>query len=218
MITSAELLSDTERALIERVFRTKVFDRYGCREMSVVASECEAHDGLHINSENIFVEILRSGKPAEPGEPGELILTDLENHGMPLIRYKIEDSASAVSGECACGRTLPRLRITGGRVNEFLVTADDRLVAGTALTIFLLAETPGIAQMQIYQRERGKVIFRIVKDNYGFDERILLEKAQTFLGAGTQVAIEYREQIAREPSGKYRFSISEVAGEFLSRR
>ena len=219
VITTAELLSDTEREVIEEVFDTEVFDRYGCREVSIIASECESHDGLHVNVENLYLEILKGDSLADDGEIGEIVLTDLENRGMPLIRYQIADSAEWVTREktCSCGRTLPRIRITGGRVNEFLVTADGRLVAGTALTIFLSTAIPGVAQMQLYQKEVGEVTVRVVADDSGIDERTALEKVRSFLGEDMKVTVSYQEYIPREKSGKYRFSISEVAHRYIGK-
>jgi phenylacetate-coenzyme A ligase PaaK-like adenylate-forming protein len=219
IITSAELLSAEERKVIEAVFNTEVFDRYGCREVSIIASECESHDGLHVNVENIYLEILKGARPANDCEIGEIVLTDLENRGMPLIRYRIADSAKWVdsSKACSCGRTLPRIRMTGGRVNEFLVTADGRLVAGTALTIFLSTEISGVAQMQLYQKEAGELTVRVVADDSGIDEAALLEKSRSFLGEDMRISVSYQEYIPREKSGKYRFSISEVAGDFIGK-
>lgn len=215
VITSAEPLSDEARETISRVFRTEVFDRYGCRELSIVASECAAHDGMHVNAENVYHEILSSGEPCAPGHVGELVLTDLGNRGMPLIRYQIEDSAAPLAGLCACGRSLPRIQITGGRVSEFLVTAEGNLVAGTALTIFLSTAVPGVAQMQLLQREKGEVTFKIVRAGAEFDEALLREKAAESFGAGMRIGVEYVESIPREASGKYRFSISEAASSVI---
>ncbi len=219
IITSAELLSDEERKVIEEVFDTEVFDRYGCREVSIIASECESHDGLHVNAENIYLEILKGDRPAKIGETGEIVLTDLENRGMPLIRYRIADSAEAMDNSqiCDCKRTLPRIKITGGRVNEFLVTADGRLVAGTALTIFLSTKIPGVAQMQLYQKEAGELTVRVVASDSGIDEAALLEESRSFLGENMRISVSYQEYIPREKSGKYRFSISEVASEYIGK-
>jgi len=217
IITSAEFLSDHERAVIERVFRSRVYDRYGCREVSILASECEAHNGMHINAENLYVEIIRDSRPCRDGETGEVIVTDLDNLAMPFIRYAIQDSAEPISGACACGRTLPRLRMAGGRVTEFLVTARGDLVAGAALTIFLSTAVAGVRQMQIRQHTLGAVTFRIVADKTTLQEAALKSRAAEFLGSDTQVAIEYVENIPRTSSGKYQFSVSSVAPAFLSR-
>jgi phenylacetate-CoA ligase len=215
VITSAEPLTDEARELITRVFRTEVFNRYGCRELSIVASECSEHDEMHVNAEHVYHEILTAGEPSSEGQVGELVLTDLSNRGMPLIRYQIEDSAAPVAGECACRLTLPRIQITGGRVSEFLVTAEDKLIAGTALTIFLSTAVSGVAQMQLYQREKGEVTFRIVRSGAEFDEALLREKAGSSFGPGMRIGVEYVESIPRETSGKYRFSISEVASSVI---
>ena len=54
---SAEVLLPENRTIIEEVFRGKVFDRYGCREVSVIASECDRHIGRHVDGEALIVEI-----------------------------------------------------------------------------------------------------------------------------------------------------------------
>src|SRR5690606_18382780 len=88
IISTSMMLLDRERNLIERSLGCKVTNRYGCEEVGLIASECEKHEGLHINMDDLYVEVLRDdGTPAAPGEPGKIILTDLSNRGMPLIRY-----------------------------------------------------------------------------------------------------------------------------------
>ncbi|MFQ3592866.1 MAG: phenylacetate--CoA ligase family protein, partial [Gemmataceae bacterium] len=94
IISSAEVLEEADRALVERVFGCRVFNRYGCREVSVVASECEAHNGLHLMAEGLYVEIETPHGPAQPGEIGSVLITDLLNYAMPLIRYRIGDMAA----------------------------------------------------------------------------------------------------------------------------
>ena len=57
IVTSAEVLHEHERALVEEVFGCRIFNRYGCRETSVIASECNEHNGMHINAECIYLEM-----------------------------------------------------------------------------------------------------------------------------------------------------------------
>src|SRR5262249_8373738 len=116
VLTSAEVLEEDERAVIERAFGCRVFNRYGCREVSVIASECDAHDGLHVMAEGLYVELETPTGPARPGEMGSVLVTDLLNPAMPLVRYRIGDMASWAPGRCACGRGLPRLAKVSGRV------------------------------------------------------------------------------------------------------
>src|SRR5439155_19857208 len=76
-ITSAMVLHDYERRAIEQSLRCRVFNRYGCEEVSLIASECEAHAGLHENMDLLYVEVLTGDRPASPGEPGSVVVTDL---------------------------------------------------------------------------------------------------------------------------------------------
>ena len=64
---------------------------------------------------------------------GAVLVTDLLNGAMPLIRYRIGDMAAWADGPCPCGRGLPRLERVAGRVTDFLVGADGRLVSGVYL-------------------------------------------------------------------------------------
>jgi phenylacetate-CoA ligase len=212
IITSAEVLTDETRAKIESYFDVKVFDRYGSRETSVIASECEAHDGLHINAENLYLEFVQHGKNVEPGAVGEIIVTDLGNWAFPFIRYQIGDMGSPAEGVCRCGRTLPRMQMIAGRTTDFLCAPDGRKVSGAALTIYLAAKVPGVRQAQIIQREIMTLIFNLVVDQ-SFNQSsldLIREKVTHFFGESMQIVPNYVDTIPKESSGKYRFSICEL--------
>ena len=91
IISSAQSLPESSRQIIEESFGCKVFDKYGSREFSGIAYECEAHQGHHIVAEGYLVEVLKDGRPAAPGEIGEIVITDLNNYCLPFIRYRIGD-------------------------------------------------------------------------------------------------------------------------------
>ncbi|TFH58008.1 MAG: phenylacetate--CoA ligase family protein [Candidatus Zixiibacteriota bacterium] len=212
IITSAEVLTYENRAKIESYFGVRIFDRYGSRETSVIASECEAHAGLHINAENLYLEFVEHGKDVEPGAVGEIIVTDLGNWAFPFIRYQIGDMGSPAKGLCRCGRTLPRMQMIAGRTTDFLYAPDGRRVSGAALTIYLAAKVPGVRQAQIIQREKTTLIFNLVVDS-NFDQSslgLIREKVTNFFGESMQIVPNYVESIPKEPSGKYRFSICEL--------
>jgi phenylacetate-CoA ligase len=215
IITSAEVLTPENRQKVENYFGTKVFDRYGSRETSVIASECEAHDGLHINAENLYLEFISQGKDVAGGETGEVIVTDLGNFAFPFIRYQIGDYGAPVSGMCPCGRTLPKMRVIAGRTTDFLLAQDGRKVSGAALAIYLAAKIPGVRQAQIVQRERSKLIFNLVIDRLFDDssQSLIRRKVDDFFGAEMSFTLNFVESIPRETSGKYRFSICELESE-----
>src|SRR5205085_9683796 len=138
-----------------------VFRRCGCREVSIIASECEAHRGMHVMAEGLHVEIECEDRPAKPGEMGSILVTDLLNHAMPMIRYRIGDLGSWEAGDCPCGRKLPRLRQVHGRVTDFIVGAGGQLVSGVFLATYLVAHRPSLGQVQIRQDRRGEVVYRV---------------------------------------------------------
>lgn len=218
IITSAEMLEPRERAVIERVFGCEVFDRYGCREVSVIASECPAHSGLHVMAEGLYVEIVRDGRPVRPGEMGDVLVTDLFNYGMPLIRYRIGDVASWAAGNCSCGRHLPRLERVHGRATDFLVGSDGRLVSGSFLSLYVVGSRPSLGQVQIVQERAGEVLFRI-RPGHDFvesaDLAYLENAAREHLGESINVRHELVERMSAEASGKFLFSRSAVAPAFL---
>ncbi|MBD3401577.1 AMP-binding protein [candidate division GN15 bacterium] len=212
VVTSAEVLTDEQREVIEEVFGCPVFNRYGCREFSVIASECEAHSGLHIAADTLYVEIVRDNQPCQPGELGQIVVTDLHNVGMPFIRYRIEDMGMLLDQTCSCGRTLPMMDIVGGRVTDFLVTPEGSVVSGAAMTIYFIARVPGITQAQLVQTAVDRLTLRLAVDEaFGQESKQMIEDSvRQFFGPDMHYEIEQVDSIPVEASGKYRFSISEI--------
>jgi len=217
IITSAMILHDWQRAVIEEEFGCKVTNRYGSEEVSMIACECEQHQGLHVLTENVHVEILRDGQPALPGEPGSLIVTDLVNRAMPLIRYKIGDVASWSTSVCPCGRDgMPCLTRIEGREADFVTTPRGELISGISLTENFAMLVPGIAQIQIIQESVNFFRYRMVKSP-AFDDKSLVrinELTHNRFGPEVLYECEFVTSIPQEPSGKYRFCISKVPNEF----
>jgi phenylacetate-CoA ligase len=212
IISTSMMLLPHERATIEQVFGVKVFDRYGCEEVGLIGAECEQHDGMHLNIDHLVVEFVREdGDPASPGEPGHIVLTDLLNEAMPLIRYRIEDMGASRPGACACGRGLPLMDGVAGRVADFLRRKDGTRVAGVSLIENSLTKFPGIEQLQIVQDSLELIRLRVVPDA-GFNESVRGQLRDYFSDTfpGCAIEIELVVEIQREANGKYRFSICHV--------
>jgi phenylacetate-CoA ligase len=218
IVTSAEVLEADDRRLLEEAFGCPVFNRYGCREVSVIASECDAHTGLHVMAEGIYVEIEGPNGPAAPGAVGNILVTDLLNHAMPLIRYRIGDLGAWAEGDCPCGRCLPRLKSVTGRVTDFLVACDGALVSGVYLATYVVAQRPSLGQVQILQDRPGAVRYRI-KPGRDFrpveDVEYLRAATREHLGNGAEVDWESVHELGPEPSGKFLFSRSTVTPDYL---
>jgi phenylacetate-CoA ligase len=89
-----------------------MFDEYGGGEFSGITEACEARTGQHVAAESYIVEVLKDGRPVQPGEVGEMVITDLNSFSVPLIRYRVGDYAVAMDDTpCGCGRGLPRIDV-----------------------------------------------------------------------------------------------------------
>jgi phenylacetate-CoA ligase len=219
IVTTAMVLHSWQRRVIEDVFACPVTNRYGCEEVSLIACECELHDGLHVNADGVFVEILRDGLPVEPGEAGSVIVTDLVNRAMPMLRYQVGDVAVPSQRRCPCGRGLPLLERLEGREADYVVTAAGELISGISLTENFALHVPGVAQLQIIQETVVQFTFRIVRGpDFGPDtERRIAELVAERFGPGVGFTCDYVAGIPQEASGKYRFCISKVDNPFTRR-
>lgn len=212
IISSADMLTQAQRSLIEEVFDTKVFNRYGCREVDLIAAECPEHTGLHIDINRLVVEFVdKSGEPCHPGDRSHLVVTDLTNYAMPFIRYRIEDLSTQLDTVCPCGRELPLMREPLGRKSALLRTPDGDFVSANALTT-ILSDIRGLGQVQFVQRQLDHLIVRVVRrgayDNTS--ESGFRSALRDLFGSGMHIEFDYVDVIAPSASGKYQLSISHI--------
>jgi phenylacetate-CoA ligase len=206
IISTAMILHDWQRSVIEQVFGCKVTNRYGCEEVSLIASECEEHNGLHINADSIYTEVRSDGK---------LLITDFINRAMPLIRYEVGDVVVPSNRVCKCGRGLPLIERVEGREADYVVTPTGNLISGISLTENFAMHIPGTAQVQIVQESITQIRIRLVADDsFGDSSRKkIAELVHDTFGDGVKHDVELVDAIPQEASGKYRFCISKVAKE-----
>lgn len=211
VLTSSEVLTPTERKVIERQFACKVWDRYGTGERLVVGQQCE-HRSYHQNMEYGVLQIDSPlGEPASTGTKGELIQTSLTNFSMPLIRYCSEDTGYLVGGSCPCGRGLALMGPVDGRKDDVIVTADGRLMPRAGLDqIHEFVEN--IERCQLVQERVGEVLVRVLPLP-GFSEADAAELKRQLhrrLGASTDVRVEIVAELSLTVTGKERYIVSKV--------
>ena len=211
VLSTSETLFDTHKQAIESAFNCRVFNHYGCNEISTIAQECEEHTGLHINAEDRIVEFVKGGEVVSTGEAGEMVITDLENYAMPFIRYNIKDVGVSMDDLCSCGRGLPLIREVDGRSSDLLATPSGDLASGDFLAQFIVfRDQRWTQQFQIVQPSWKELLIRILKDSESATENLefILRKIREQLG-GVKVMTEFVESIFVPPSGKHRFVLSE---------
>jgi phenylacetate-CoA ligase len=211
LITSGEMLETETRATIERVFPAPIFNRYGSREVGLMAFECHEHSGLHVNTANVILESVES----EVYEPaGELIVTQLHSYAMPLIRYQVDDLALLASGACGCGRTSPRLARVAGRKMPHFITP-----AGTPVEpYFLISKVrlmANVVEYQLIQEDRRRLRLLIVPGRGCEPEQFAEARAaiEGLMGPECELRIDFVDHIPRPASGKLQIVVSRLPAE-----
>ena len=211
VLLSGETLYDWQRDTVEDVFGARAYDHYGCREFGAVARECRVGKGLHIACERVFVEVVASDLPGDGGATGEIVITDLDNIGMPFIRYAIEDFGSITWEKCGCGLNLPRLTSTIGRTFDVVRAPNGNALGGTFWTI-LLRQRKGVERFQVIQEklEEITIAIRPTADFTDDTRNFILAKVREGCGPDMRVRFELKPDLETTPSGKHRFVISRL--------
>lgn len=198
VMSSSRTLTEEQRETIRQGFGAPVFEAYGARQFGIVAHECEAHAGLHIVAEGFIVELLVGDRPANSGEVGEIVVTDLNNYGMPLIRYRTGDFGRFSSeSECPCGRGAPRIEQLQGRPPTLIEGVDGRCApAGYFDDLFARYEY-AFRKFRLTQTEPGSLSLRVVKGGrYSAEVMSRVEaEIRSQLGSGLQLQVELVDEI-----------------------
>jgi phenylacetate-CoA ligase len=124
-VFGAEPWSESMRKQIERSWDMIATDVYGLSEIigPGVAQECQHKNGLHLQWDVFYPEVIdpKTGEEVKEGERGELVITTLTKHAMPLLRYRTRDIVTITYEKCQCGRTSPRISKILGRTDDMLI-------------------------------------------------------------------------------------------------
>ena len=212
-----EALSGHTRQVLREVWDVPVIDCYSATEIGIMAHQCPENENLHVQVENVRVEILdKKGTPCQPGDIGRVVVTPLHNFATPLIRYEIGDYAQAGKA-CACGRTLPVLnRILGRHRNLCVLKNGERFFPEIREN---LTKFGHIRQFQAHQKTLEDIELRIVAVRPFSDEergevQALLQKK---LHYPFNVNIIEVEDIPREANGKFEEFKSDIPGAEIDR-
>ena len=216
IISTSGVLYPFLRKEIEIIFGCKVYDQYGSREVSCIASECEYHNGLHISEETIILEIVdENGNECPIGVEGDVLVTSLVNYAMPIIRYKIGDRAIMEPGFCKCGRFHKRLKNVVGRSMDNFKLRDGTIIPSEYFIHFIgVVLNRGILKkIQIIQKSYDVIDLHVVYSNEEIlseDIQNIIQAVKKVMGENCTVNIHEKENIAPNSSGKYRYTICEL--------
>ena len=201
------------RNLIEEVFKTRVFNRYGSREVPALACSCRENNELHENIFTRYIEILdKNLKPCRPGHIGEVYVTTLNNYSMPLIRYKILDMAvPSKKKQCSCGRGMPLIEKVVGRTVNLFKTKKGELIDGLYFNTTIW-KRKWAHSYQIIQEDYDSVLYKVkINEKPGESELKEIESSvKRVMGKDCSVKFEFVDKIEPTKSGKHLYTISKI--------
>lgn len=217
VVTWGDNLLGGHRRTIEDVFRTKVYDLYGCAEGFHVAAQCGLAGGYHVHSLDVVVEYVgEDGTPVDQtGRPAAIVVTRLHPGPMPLIRYRVGDVAVPGPSEpCPCGRGFDRMIEVVGREGDIVETpSGNRLIIHFFTGV--LEYYPSIETFQIEQTDPARITLKVVPGLGWIPEHG--ERAITELkarGADLDIDLEVVGSLPVTSAGKHRLVVART-GESL---
>ena len=206
VFTSGELLRPAARQAIADAFGARVFDVYGSSETKEIAWECPA-GGMHVNADVVRLEVLDdTNQPVPDGVEGHLVATLLVNTAMPLLRYRIGDRGSLLTGRCDCGHPFPLLGVVTGRGADVLVLAGGRRVSPYAVTC-AMEQVGDVLRYQVTQLEPARLRVSAILDPGADRSRaagrirsVMREEIAHFL----ETDVEFVDRLPTGPRAKFR--------------
>jgi phenylacetate-CoA ligase len=204
VMVSSETLFPSARRDIEQAFGCRVQNSYSLGELVAYVSECDCGE-LHVSPEYGVVELV------DLGGGTEIVATGLANYGMPLLRYRTGDLATAAPGPSSCGRGLPRLGDLTGRSDDVVRTPEGSVV-GPAPMSLAFQRVPNLRRAQVRQDSVDRLTVLLeVTDAYGSEDQAFLE-AELRRRLGSTISLDFQQvaAIARTSGGKERLVISTI--------
>ena len=141
-----------------------------------------------------------------------MVVTDLHNYGMPLVRYANEDiGILSEKTSCPCGRGLPLLKDVIGRALDIIRTPEGKDVAGEYFAIVMLNKQ-GIERYRFTQERLDYVVAEMVKNEKYTDKQFEAIKEQIDQVVGSSLKVEYRfvNEIPVTRTGKFQLTVSKL--------
>lgn len=215
---TSEVLYPHQRETIGGAFGCPVIDEYGSTEVGDIACECP-EGNMHLNADLLFVEFIKDGCPAAPGELATVVVTPLMDRCTPLLRYCLGDIAVHKAQQCTCGRGLPAIEISVGRESDVIYLQDGRVLHDLVITgHHERAIYESVQQYRVYQKSLSH-FHVLVAAKPGTEQvaRVHFEELlHRNIGPDVTISFEFVDEVPREASGKMRYFVSELDKTALS--
>lgn len=212
MTSGSETLTAHMRERITTTFGAPVYEAYGCHELGQVAWECKETGGLHVCEEGVITEVTKDGRPALPGEQGELVGTNLYCYAMPFIRYRSGDAVTRGPDTCACGRACSTLSGVLGRMIDYFPLPDGRWLHPFQIGKIVMDMAKWARHYQLVQERVDRIVLRVVpfRRPAAGETRLFEQAVRERLGPRVEFEVAFVPEIAVGPGGKFQVALSHV--------
>jgi phenylacetate-CoA ligase len=202
VISGAEVLMESTREKIKKVFGCPVVSVYSNQENGLLAEECLSNREFHINNASYFFELLKfdCDEPAPGGEPGRIVVTDLFNHAMPLIRYDTGD-IGIWKKQAECGWNSQAFSsIEGGMVDYIFDTSGNRISPHTISVEMWPFDQ--LKQFQFIQTGARQYVLKLNGGQGIYEDDMFVQLFKDSLGQDAEISVEHVDEIPVLNSGK----------------
>lgn len=202
---TAEPLLPSQAAVITEAFGHRPFNWYGAREAGRIATECQYHAGMHVNAYGVYVEIDSQGEYGDGGL-GRILITDLWNEAMPMIRYEIGDIGTMTDEPCTCRSALPRIIALEGRAADVFSNSTGQRIPGLIFTNRI--DDSQVREMQLVQTAIRRFDVLVVPGPNWQGEVTVNDISASLIELmqeNTEANVKIVDCIPREASGKVRY-------------
>ncbi|MGH7486427.1 MAG: hypothetical protein ACREMY_12640, partial [bacterium] len=178
---------------------------YGSHEFNLLAWECPRRGLYHVCGEAVLLEVLRQGRPAGPGEEGEVVATALHSFAMPFVRYRLGDVVVQGPPRCECGWEGAVLQRIAGRVIDYFPLPCGGRLHPYVLVGPLVAEATWVQRFKLVQEALGRIRLRVLPERApgGAEVERLRARLQGLLPPGVEVVVEVTADLPGGKTGKY---------------
>ncbi len=219
LIYYSDAMSDGAKRLIEEQYHIPVLSEYSATEALKIGFFCEERCGFHCHDDLTHVRIVDSGgQPLSTGQRGEVVISNLVNHGTVLLNYRLGDVAILSAARCPCGRTLRLLSLLEGRVSDIIHLPDGSSVHSGRVRVAcnsrIRGDPQGLLQYQLIQHDLSLFEFRLATvDQEAFDRTVggFVSDLQAMLGPDVSIeAVRFADRLPPGPGGKTRSVIAQL--------
>jgi phenylacetate-CoA ligase len=210
-VYGGDSISEPARRLIEQGFGVPVVSRYTAIESFKIGFTCEEREGFHLHEDLCCVRTVGpEGRTLAPGQPGEVVISNLLNRGTVLLNYRLGDVAALHSEPCRCGRTTVRLSEIDGRVEDIIHRSDGTFVHPRLVWASLMNREE-VLGYQLIQHDLERFELRLTtQDDSGF-QRIadhVVAELREALGASAVIEANRRDPVQPASGEKFRPVVS----------